>query len=69
MTKLIDNGAYWRSRAEETRVISESMTEPKTIEALRKIAEDYEILGRMADEREEQRRRTAREKDGVPSRR
>lgn len=57
MAANLDNAKYWRDRAAETRVIAEHMTNPKTAETLDGIARDYDALARMADEREEMRKR------------
>jgi len=43
--------AYWRGRAEETRVLAEQMQECVSKQMMRRIAEDYERLARTAEQR------------------
>ena len=50
----LNNSSYWRNRAEEARTIAESMrtAHPKSI--MLKIAEDYDRLARIAEQRKRQ---------------
>lgn len=49
--------AVWRMRAEHNRALSEHMSNPATRDNLLRLATDYEIRARQADERAETSRR------------
>jgi hypothetical protein len=46
---LVDNPEYWRTRAEEARVVAESMQDPASRQMMLRIVSDYD---RMADRAE-----------------
>jgi len=48
---LLDNPEYWRARAEETRVVAESMQDEESREMMLRIASDYEHMAERAEER------------------
>jgi hypothetical protein len=43
---------YWRNRAEEVRTRAEGMTDPQARNTLLRIAQDYEMLAKRAEERQ-----------------
>jgi hypothetical protein len=48
---LLDNPKYWRNRAEEARVVAESMEDQRSKEMMLGIARDFERLAARAEER------------------
>jgi hypothetical protein len=53
---LVDNEKYWRSRAEEARVVAESMSDEQSRQIMMGIADDYERMARLAEERVKKRK-------------
>ena len=51
MIKLIDDAKHWRQRADEARAQAKEMQVEAMREAMLRIAEDYERLARIADQR------------------
>jgi hypothetical protein len=47
---LLDNPEYWWTRAEETRVVAESMQDATSREMMLRIAKDYERMSEKAEE-------------------
>jgi hypothetical protein len=50
VTKLND-GKYWRERAEEARAVAVQMMDPHTKAIMLSIAQDYEKLAQRAEQR------------------
>ena len=50
-TGLLDNPGYWQARAEEARVVAESLQDPTSREIMLRIASDYERMAEKAEER------------------
>jgi hypothetical protein len=48
---LLTNPQHWRDRAKEIRVLAERSVVAETKRILEKIARDYELLARRAEER------------------
>ena len=48
---LLDNPEYWRKRAEEARVVAESIRDAKSRETMLGVAEDYERMAMRAEDR------------------
>jgi hypothetical protein len=48
---LLTNPKFWLDRAEEIRVLAERMVDAETKRMLGKIASDYELLARRAQNR------------------
>jgi hypothetical protein len=48
---LLENVAYWRNRAEETRIRAETIADPKARKTMLEIAETYDGLAERADKR------------------
>jgi hypothetical protein len=48
---LVDDPEFWRSRAEEVRVIADDMKEAEAKAIMERIAKDYERLAIRAEER------------------
>lgn len=48
---LIDNGAYWRARAEESRISADCMIDAGCARILRGIADDYDRIALWCEER------------------
>ncbi len=46
-----DNPRYWHMRAEETRALAEEMRSPDARDLMQRIADDYDRLARLAEER------------------
>lgn len=53
---LIDNEKYWRSRAEEARVVAESIQEEQSRQIMLGIADDYERMAQLTAQRLEKKR-------------
>jgi hypothetical protein len=51
MPKLIDDASHWRQRAEEARTRAAELQVSEMREAMLRIAEDYDRLARLAEER------------------
>ena len=51
MPKLIDDAKHWRQRADEARAQAKEMQVDAMREAMLRIAEGYERLARIAEER------------------
>jgi hypothetical protein len=43
---------YWRARAEEARARADAMTDQQNRETLLRIAQDYDLLARRAEQQE-----------------
>src|SRR5262245_12461196 len=50
-TKYWNNSAHWRNRAGEMRTLAERTFDPRAKKRMLKMAEEYEILARRAEER------------------
>jgi hypothetical protein len=50
-TGLLDNPEYWWARAEEARVVAESMQDATSREMMLRIVSDYERMAEKAEER------------------
>ena len=48
---LLDNPKYWRNRAEEARVVADSMQDQQSKELMLGIARDFERMAALAEER------------------
>jgi hypothetical protein len=48
---FINDPEHWRKRAKETRAIADKMNDPRAREKMLKIADDYDRLGKQAEER------------------
>ena len=48
---LLDDPKYWRNRAEEARVVAESIEDQQSNEVMLGIAEDFERMAALAEER------------------
>jgi hypothetical protein len=48
---LLDNPNYWRNRAEEARVVAESIQEQQSKEVMLGVARDFERMAALAEER------------------
>ena len=48
---LLDNVAYWEMRAKQTRVLAEKIPHAESREAMFRIANDYERMAELAEER------------------
>lgn len=55
MSELVDNVEYWRGRAEETRVIAESLKDTTAKQIMLGIAEDYDRMAELAERRQRQK--------------
>jgi hypothetical protein len=53
MVGLLDNAKYWRSRAEEARVVAESLEDTQTKRIMLGIARDYERIAELVEQRVE----------------
>jgi len=53
---LVDNVEHWRTRAKEARVIAESIPHAETRETMLRIANDYEHIAQLAEERLKKKR-------------
>ncbi len=62
MADLVDNIEYWRARAEETRVLAESMKDEASRRVMLGIAEDFERMADRAEERVQRRKQSAGKK-------
>ena len=51
MLGLLDNAKYWRSRAEEARVVAESLEDAQSKQIMLGIARDYERIAELAEQR------------------
>ena len=56
---LLNNATYWRNRAEEARTIAETLENAQSKEILLGIANDYERMARLAEERTKHKRKSA----------
>jgi hypothetical protein len=52
MLGLLDNAKYWRTRAEEARVIADSLEDTRSKQIMLGIAGDYERMAELAEQRE-----------------
>jgi hypothetical protein len=50
MLELLDNAKYWRSRAEEARVLAESLEDTQSKQIMQCIVRDYERMGELAEQ-------------------
>jgi hypothetical protein len=48
---VLNDPRYWRMQAEEIAVVASSMKDNITRQAMRRIASDYEVLAKRAEER------------------
>jgi hypothetical protein len=53
MLGLLDNAKYWRSRAEEARVVAESVEDTQSKQIMLCIVRDYERMAELAEQRVE----------------
>jgi hypothetical protein len=53
MVGLLDNAKYWRCRAEEARVVAESLVDTQTKRIMLGIAGDYERIAELVEQRVE----------------
>lgn len=51
MPSLLSNAKHWLQRAQETRRLAESISDPEAKQTLLKIAEEYERLAQRAASR------------------
>ena len=51
MTGQLKNPEYWRTRAEEVRLIGEDLQDPGSNAIMQRIADDYERLAKFTEER------------------
>ena len=51
MLGLLDNAKYWRSRADEARVVAESLEDAQLKRIMRGIAGDYERMAELTEQR------------------
>jgi len=51
MVSLVNNVEYWRSRAEDARVLAESLQEENSKQIMLGIARDYERMAELAEQR------------------
>jgi hypothetical protein len=51
MLELLDNAKYWRSRAEEARVLAESLEDTQSKQIMQCIVRDYERMAELAEQR------------------
>jgi hypothetical protein len=48
---LIYDPEHWRSRAEQARVVADSLKDPESKRSMLNIAEEYDLLAKRAEER------------------
>jgi hypothetical protein len=48
---LLDNPKYWRGRAEEVRLVAESLEDTQSKQIMLGIARDYERMAELAEQR------------------
>jgi hypothetical protein len=48
---LMHNAKYWRSRAEEARVLAESLEDTQSKQIMQCIVRDYERMAELAEQR------------------
>ena len=53
---------YWQGRADEARAVADSMQNPEHSDAYRAIADDYDMLARLAAEEEKREFRKEKQK-------
>ena len=51
MFGLLDNPKYWRGRAEEVRLVAESLEDTQSKQIMLGIARDYERMAELAEQR------------------
>ena len=51
MVSLVNNVEYWHSRAEEARVLAESLQDENSKQIMLGIARDYERMAELAERR------------------
>jgi hypothetical protein len=51
MLEFLDNAKYWRSRAEEARVLAESLEDTQSKQIMQCIVRDYERMAELAEQR------------------
>jgi hypothetical protein len=51
MLGLLDNAKYWRSRADEARVVAESLEDAQLKRIMLGIAGDYERMAELTEQR------------------
>jgi len=51
MLELLDNAKYWRSRAEEARVVAASLEDTQSKQIMQCIVRDYERMAELAEQR------------------
>jgi hypothetical protein len=51
MLGLLDNAKYWRSRAEEARVVAELLEDAQSKQIMLGIVRDYERMAELAEQR------------------
>ena len=51
MLGLLDNAKYWRSRAEEARVVTDSLGDAQSKQIMLCIVRDYERMAELAEQR------------------
>jgi hypothetical protein len=53
LAALIDNAGYWKLRAEQTRVVAESIQDDEVRERMLGVVKDYERMAESAEDRTE----------------
>ena len=51
MTPMLLDAQHWRTRAQEIRALAQGITDLESKRTMLRIADDYELLAKRADER------------------
>jgi hypothetical protein len=51
-SERINDPAYWRQRADETRRMADELTDPAARQALQEVAASYERLAQIAEDKQ-----------------